>query len=149
MAGFQFQRNRVLNGVESEGNVTTHPVTADPLEATDLMFLRVTNQGLVNVVGPPAQVRRRFKAEFSADGTTWYPADGLLSDSSTNGNTNINLVSGIVQVGVAGGALGTLAGAVVDYDWVEIEVIPEPASLALGLLACCGIAGLGLRRRQK
>jgi hypothetical protein len=128
---YRWQRNRVLNGVEDET-----PGVAG-LGINDANYVRVLNKGLVDVGG---QIRRRLKAEYSADGLTWFPSDGTGSDEGIEDNTNVNLVSGLVEVGVTGwgqdlsSTPGGPTGTNVQFDWVEIEVASsEPSDCELGI----------------
>jgi hypothetical protein len=54
--------------------------------------------------------------------------------------TNSDLASGIIEVGLTGGDLKGGVGGSAQFDWVTIEIIPEPLSCILVILASLTLA---------
>jgi hypothetical protein len=99
------QSNRVLDGVEEELNDAG-------LTVGQLMYVRLDNLG--------GGVFQAFRGSGPDDNNiTWTPQmDAMMMPQP---QTNPNLVGQTLQVGLAGGAIGALAGASVAFDWVEIQ----------------------------
>jgi hypothetical protein len=71
------------------------------------------------VAGSPG----RFAAFRSSDGINWI---AHTQNTNATNNTNDFLADGTIQIGVGGGAIGTLAGARTQFDFVEIETQAAP-----------------------
>ncbi|WP_197531224.1 PEP-CTERM sorting domain-containing protein [Posidoniimonas corsicana] len=95
---WDLQHNMATAGVETELGQTG-------LDSADLTYVRLDNLGL-----------GEFQAYFGS-GTD----DSISWTALGSTQTNANLVGQTLQVGVAGGAIGALPGAVALFDWVEIE----------------------------
>jgi hypothetical protein len=119
----QHQRNRVLNGAEDEDNNAG-------LLVEDMAYLRIEK---VDNAG-------RFAAFRSADGETWIPHS--FNDTDIPGSTNISL-QGTLQVGIAYGGIGAIPSAVMQFDWVEIEVLSADTDCQLGIECVWNLDGSG------
>lgn len=85
-----------------------------------------------------------FVGRTSADGINWL---------GRGTRDNPDLQSGMVEIGLFSGALerdfgNVEPGAVTTWDWFEINMIPEPASLGLALVAVV-MGGTVIRRRRR
>ena len=106
---FTFQSNDVTNGVEAE-------VNNGNLTAADLTYVRLDNLG--------AGVFQAYRGSGPDDAhITWTPAQDAMAAPATQ--TNANLATGNLQVGLAGGAIGALPGASVLFDWAEIQTTTQ------------------------
>ena len=102
---FQHQSNQSLNGAEMELNDAN-------LSAADLMYMRLDNLG--------GGVFQAYRGSGPDDNNiTWTPQMDAMMMAQPQ--TNPNLVGQTLQVGLAAGAIGMLAGASVAFDWVEIQ----------------------------
>ena len=79
-----------------------------------------------------------FQMYSSSDGLVWI---------NRGVQTVAELATGPLEVGLYAGAIGDLPDATVAYDWFEVYMVPEPATLTLaGLAIAMGIAS---RRRRR
>jgi hypothetical protein len=101
---FVHQANMVTLGVEQEGNDGN-------LTANDLQFVRLDNLGDGSF--------QAYRGTGPDDAIVWSPQI-LEATMEPQPLTNANMVGQNLQIGVAGGAIGALAGASVLFDWVEI-----------------------------
>lgn len=120
--GISLQLQNVINGVRNAD------LNTSGLTEADVAYVRLDNLGGGD-----------FQGFGSADGVNWVKYWDF---------TNPDLASGPLEVGLFGADnLADLAGAVVEFDWVEIHtgVIPEPTTLG-----CLGavLAGLSAVRRR-
>lgn len=105
---FRFQSNSVTAGVEAE--VNNAGLTVD-----DLQYLRLDNLG--------GGMFQAYRGSGPEEAIVWTSA--MDANMMPAPQTNVSLSSIPLQVGVAGGALGELAGSSVLFDWVEIETTTQ------------------------